>query len=220
MTQRVDDQSLDCLDVMRDPQSDPVEREAAFALMMSLPSGWWGSRKLYDFAVACTFACARYKLAPHNISVDRIDFEGLASEGLMILYNKAAAIKESPKSWLAGVLKNLVKSEIRRRWEELTAEEMPEDMLASDELAEADKSSLALDDKVIDAIRRLSPALRAVAELHFIHQVSRHELALYIEVSEETLRKRLLRARGALQRTLAPVRDEMRQGARRGLVEP
>lgn len=208
------DQSVECLDVLRDPQADQVEKEAAFALMMSLPMGWWGRRGLYDFAVACAFACARYKLTPHNISVDRIDFESLANEALMVLYYKANEISESPRGWLAGVIKNLVKSEIRRRWAELTAEQVPDDLLAPDELREGETASLALDDRVLDAIRRLTPALRAVAELHFIHQVPRHELATYLELSEETLRKRLTRVREALRAALVDVRDEARQSQR------
>jgi RNA polymerase sigma factor (sigma-70 family) len=205
MNQATKDPSLDCLDVLQDAHADQVEREAAFSEMMSMNSGWWGRRSLYDFAVACTFACARYKLTPHNISVDRIDFEGLAGEGLMILFRKAGEIRESPRGWLAGVLKNLVKSEIRDNWHHLSASEMPEEMLGDNELSDSERTSLTLDDTVIDAIRRLSPALRVVAELHYIHQVPRHELASYIEVSEETLRKRLMRAREALQKQLNPM---------------
>jgi RNA polymerase sigma factor (sigma-70 family) len=215
MTLHNEDRSLDLLDVLRNPKADVAAKEAAFALMMSLPSGWWGRRKLYDFAAACTFACARYMLSPHGISVDRIDFEGLADEGLMILYNKAAAIEGAPKSWLAGVLKNLVKYEIRRLWDELKTEGMPEDVLTPDVMSEEEKSSLAIDDRIVDAIRRLSPALRAVVELYYIHQVPRHELAAILNLSEETLRKRLVRARQILQVDLAPLRDE--KSARRAV---
>lgn len=206
MRQMNPDVSLSYFDIMRDPQSDRVERENAFAKMMALNGGWWGHRKLYDFAVACAFGCTRYKLAPYGIAVDRIDFESLANEGLMLLFHHAAEIRgESPRLWLAGTIKNLVKSEIRRNWQYLTTGEMPEDLLpGEDQITEGERTILALSDKVLDAIRRLTPALRVVAELYYVHRVPRHELAVFIEVSEETLRKRLQRAREALQRELGP----------------
>jgi hypothetical protein len=41
---------------------------------------------------------------PQNLPLDAIDWESIATDALIVLYNDAEAIQSSPRAWLKGVI--------------------------------------------------------------------------------------------------------------------
>lgn len=173
--------------------------------MLALPAGWWGKRRLVTFVMAVALREARARLGRGN--EDRIDWEGIADEALVVLFGSAHKIEGSPKSWLWGVIENLVSQEIRKFWPEVTASEVPNTAQArepDDEEAVEDRERRERErqDLLLDAIMTLPATLRVVAQLYFVERFNRDEIAGRLGIPAPTLRKRFQRMRQMLQAIL------------------
>jgi DNA-directed RNA polymerase specialized sigma24 family protein len=184
----------------------PLEdRLAAFERMLARTSGWWGSDvSLRDFTTAAAVGVVRTKLGER--AGDRIDTEGIADEALVVFFKKSGTITESPRGFLKGVVRNLVIREIEDFYPELIGRELSEE--PTHELADGhgDHVTPSADGRVgeeqdrllSEALPKLAPALRAVAECLLVRRMSRKETCATLGISPETLRKRYQRMRAAL----------------------
>jgi RNA polymerase sigma factor (sigma-70 family) len=209
------DHSQELLATLKDSHAAEADKMAAFELLLSQKKGWWGDGPLMKFAKATALGYVRRKLTPHRLSTDLVDWEGLADESVMVLYRSAGTIHGDPRSWLVGVIHNLINADIRTQWNHLTGvpitEGIPDDrhsQEANPEGAHAgapteERRLLALDEQLISAIRRLTPALRIISELYFVHQVPRNELAASLGISDASARQRLHRAHQTLRQLMS-----------------
>ena len=70
--------------------------------------------------------CERPAFAWAVATKGRLDWEGIADEALVLLFNRAHTIESAPKNWLWGVVKRLIREEVRKHWPELIASEVSE----------------------------------------------------------------------------------------------
>jgi RNA polymerase sigma-70 factor (ECF subfamily) len=81
----------------------------------------------------------------------------------------------------------------------------PEDESAEAPSAVASRHELEKD--IQAAITRLSPKMRAITVLRYVEGLSYEEISESLEISLGTVKSRLSRAHGALDRELTPVLD-------------
>jgi DNA-directed RNA polymerase specialized sigma24 family protein len=114
------DPSLDTLRTLQDETLSESERRKAFGQMLTLDKGWWGEGSLVQFARTAARMSVRRTLASKILSPDQVDWGGVADDALIILFQSAHQIKDAPGNWLAGVIRNLVKNEVKRLWRQAT----------------------------------------------------------------------------------------------------
>ena len=114
-----------CLGLLQDSEIlSREQREQAFEALLALRAGWWGSGRLVAFVMAVALRETRLRLGSGNEG--RLDWEGIADEALVLLFNRAHTIESAPKNWLWGVVKRLIAQEVRKHWPELIASEVSE----------------------------------------------------------------------------------------------
>lgn len=148
-----------------------------------------------DFAAfyAATFG----ELAGYAGSLTRDAHVGdeLAQEALTRVYARWGLMRE-PRPYVYRVVTNLVRdrwqSQARERatWSELTA----------------DPATAGPDASTLDAVRRLSPALREAVVLHYYADLPVDEVARVLRRPVGTVKRRLFDARAALAVALEEVR--------------
>jgi DNA-directed RNA polymerase specialized sigma24 family protein len=196
------DPSIEEFRIVCDPSQPEGVRRAAFASMLHRERGWWGSGSLRRYTTTTARLCARNSLRRHNVSIDLLDWEGIADDSLLILYNRGHRIAQSPRNWLHGVIRNLVVTESRRILQHLQA---PPEMLLSGGRGEETPESVdpARSNALRSAIRDLPRALRRFAALHFLQGLSRKETQTALATTAANIRvchKRALeRLRAALE---------------------
>src|SRR3989442_88395 len=126
------DPSESDLAILQDPDASELQRQEAFDRLLRRPSGWWGNHPLLTFASACALASSRVLLHSQGLSPDRVDWEAIAQESLLILYTHAGTIRASPRDWLKGVIRNRIRDEIRQSWKEISAQPLSETVAASE----------------------------------------------------------------------------------------
>lgn len=197
-------QSLELWSVIRDSGTERARRSEAFERMLDMSfGGWWGQGSLMLFVKAVAFGKARRRLAAFGLPADAIDHEGIAHDALLELFKSAAAIKAPvPTNWLIGTVGNLIAKDIRERYLELTADDVSEQTRIVDpEVASReDEQVVRLYKALLRAIRDLNPPLQAVAILLWVERSSRKEICNRLEISPETLRKRIERMKVALRK--------------------
>ena len=206
------DLSWKTLDVLQDTAATEAQRHAAFEQMLGLPAGWWGERSLTLFATACALSTARVLTRQKNLPLDSVDWESVATDSLVVLYNEAEAIHSSPRAWLKGVIRNLVLNEIRQEFRERAASAVSDDRHSREQdepssdgaIGSADAEEPA-DERVLRAIQALPPSLSTVGRLLFVDRLSRHEIAEMLGLTSEALRQRIHRLREQLA-------DDLRRG--------
>ena len=119
----------------------------------------------------------------------------LAQEALTRVYARWGLMRE-PRPYAYRVVTNLV----RDRWQRETRERATWDGLASDETVAAPDTS------TVDAVRRLSPALREAVLLHYYADLPVDEVARVLRRPVGTVKRRLHDARAALAAALEEVR--------------
>lgn len=206
-----DDPSIRLLNILRDANIDRFTRERAFEELLNLPSGWWGNQRLIVFVRGVALAETRRRLVREG--ADRVDWEGLADEALVIFFDAASKMTSEPRAFLWGIVKNLVRHEICSNWPEISADELT-DIVAeqlprwvpipeADETAlvlqEQEADHLAVEDELLRAVSALPPALRIVVQLVLIEHMSPEDVCAQLQIKPTTFRKRFQRAREALQ---------------------
>src|SRR5262245_9875659 len=113
--------SVQLLEDLRDASKDPND---ALVGMLDLRDGWWAPRSapmpLMKYARACALKVARQMLFV-GLTVDQVDYEGIADEAIMVLGRSAAYIRGNPRAWFNGVIENLVAAELRENGKLLQA---------------------------------------------------------------------------------------------------
>src|SRR5262249_3716790 len=142
---------------------------------------------------------------PQGLSVNQFDHDGVVTEALLVLWRASPSIQANPRAWYRGVIRNLVRQEIRAQWLLLTAAPLPEDfesdaVVARPALAvEAPCADDGRDEEVAARLRakieKLPGALRLTAELSLIQRCPRPEVRQLLGISAPVLRKRLQRIR-------------------------
>lgn len=207
------DASQKWLLVMQKATSD-VDRVKALEELLALQSGWWGPAPLVTWAYAYAKATARLLLRNTGFSLDRVDWQGEANWALMVLSESASSIKGSPREWLKGVIRNLLKQELRKRFREFDAHQIADDFGAADRRAEetpferSDEESRARQQWLRDAVQALSPKLREVAEPVLLEGRDAEEIREELNLTPATMRKRMSRIRKALSEKLQNLDDD------------
>ena len=168
-------------------RSAPDEnKHAAFARLLALDRGWWGTGSLRDFAQAATLAAARRR------SAGSIDWRSIADEVLMRLFSAAGSINTDPRQWLLDLADRLVAEETRSRHDVSLGERRgPAATLAHFDRIIGTISHLA------DAIRRLPDEDRIVVYYYVFEQYSRADISRLLEITLAELAERLERIRRA-----------------------
>jgi DNA-directed RNA polymerase specialized sigma24 family protein len=179
-------------------------RMKAFEQMLEQENGWWGRGTLLDFTRAVSLGRTRKWSSIYNLAPDALDWEGIAHEALLELFENAAKIHGHPRAWLVGVIGILIKREWTDRWPMLSGKEVPENatLLSQDD----DSKELRGEEQefiVRETILHLTPALKQVGELLYLEYCSRTEIKDKLQIREDVLRKRIERVRKALKAHLA-----------------
>ena len=137
------------------------------------------------------------ELAGYGWSLTRDPHLGdeLAQEAMTRIYARWAVLRE-PRPYAYRVVTNLV----RDRWRSQARERSSyEDLLPTEAVEGPDASTL-------DAVRRLSPALREAVLLHYYADLPIDEVARVLRRPVGTVKRRLFDARAALAAALEEVR--------------
>ncbi len=197
------------LQKISDASLQESERLAAFEHMLALSGGWWGPGTLRDFAKVCALAALR---RGRRDAVDRIDWEGIADEALVVLYRKASTI-ENPRAWLNGVVRILIKREMEDFNLELNADELLDIHAETMPTAfEEEIERAAMEDEpareaapaLLEAIQQLPPSLQRVAMETLVNGLSRRKTCELLGIGAGTLRQRLQRMRARLRKLFPP----------------
>lgn len=135
----------------------------------------------------------------YALSGSRLAAEDLAQDGFMAAYRRWDEIGryENPGAWVRRVVANRSVSVIRRRVVEAKA--LPKLARSAEMLPE-------LEPETIDTwreVRRLPKRQAQVVALHYIEDLSLDDVAAILDLSVETVRSHLRRARKTLARRLA-----------------
>ncbi|MEO0651036.1 MAG: sigma-70 family RNA polymerase sigma factor [Planctomycetota bacterium] len=99
--------------------------------------------------------------------------------------------------WLAGIARNLARSESRRSAREPMPLDMHADLVAPEPASRDDGAAIRV------AIDALEPELREIVLMHYIEQTPQARVAALLGISERAVEGRLYRARQKLARTLS-----------------
>ncbi len=138
----------------------------------------------------------------YRLTASRTDAEDIVHDVFVGLPEAMSRYEERGKfgAWLARIVVRLVL--LRQRAAKRNLGEAPLDLLAAPELPGSDAW---LRQKLIDALRELSPALRHVFVLRAAHGYSHAEVAELLEISVGTSEVRFHRATRELRRLLGDV---------------
>lgn len=200
------DESLRELRLIHPSEPEDVRR-AAFESMLGRRAGWWGSGTLTNFALAASRIEAARTLGRAGRGIDRLDWEGIALQALLTLYDEGHRVTRSPRAWLRAVIRYQVCQAVRResfhlahaRIDHLSGAELPSTRVASPALRAAPLESPAVE----GALAALPPALQSVARLYVCDRLGRPEIRRLLGISDAVLRGRLLRLRSRLTRMLS-----------------
>lgn len=188
--------------------SEPEEvRRAAFESMLYRRGGWWGSGTLTDFALASSRAEAARVLGRARGGLDTIDWEGIALQALLTLYEEGYRVTRSPRGWLRAVIRYQVCHAVRRESFHLAHARI--DQLSGVELSSTSIDRRTLGRRTLEvsavegALAGLPPALQSVAKLYVCDRLGRSEVRRVLGISDAVLRGRLLRLRLHLARMLS-----------------
>jgi DNA-directed RNA polymerase specialized sigma24 family protein len=198
--------SLRELRLLHPSQPEDVRR-AAFEAMLHRRGGWWGSGTVTNFALASSRAEAARMLGGAGGGLDTIDWEGIALQALLTLYDEGYRVTRSPRGWLRAVIRYQVCRAVRRESFHLAHARI-------DQLSGVELSSTSIEGRtsryaalevtaIAGALADLPPALRSVAKLYVCDRLGRSEVRRVLGISDVVLRGRLLRLRSRLARMLS-----------------
>lgn len=136
-----------------------------------------------------------YRLA-HARTGNRQDAEDISQEVMLRLIKNAAKIEneEHLKAWLIRVTVNQSNNLFRSAWRRLTS--------PLEEGRAADGQTTVGNDRLDDALDRLSPKLRIVVHLYYYEEMAVDEIADAIGLRADAVKMRLSRARRILKQQL------------------
>ncbi len=144
-----------------------------------------------------------------RLTRNRQDAEDLVQDTLVRAYRALDRFDGAhARAWLLTIMRNANRNRARRRWPELFADEdralavLPAHGADGREGPAESVTEALPDATLIDALRRLSPAHRAVVALVDIDGLSYHEAADLLDVPIGTVTSRLHRARRKLRTRL------------------
>jgi RNA polymerase sigma-70 factor (ECF subfamily) len=125
------------------------------------------------------------------------------------------------QTWLISVSRNLCIDRYRsgRRDREVFAREVDAATIPAEAAGPSPQARIETQDRVAllrEALRALSPALRAAVLLRDIHELSYHEIAQKLGIAEGTVKSRINRGRAELARQIDRLRAESAGGPHRG----
>jgi DNA-directed RNA polymerase specialized sigma24 family protein len=189
------------------PDEPEDTRRAAFESMVHRPSGWWGSGTLTSFALASSRGEAARVLVGAGGGLDAIDWEGIALQALLTLYDEGHRVTRSPRGWLRAVIRHLVCQSVRRESFHLAharIDHLPGVDFSSTSIDHGRSPHAAVEAKTIEgALADLPPALQSVAKLYVCERLGRSEVRRVLGISDTVLRGRLLRLRSRLAQMLS-----------------
>jgi DNA-directed RNA polymerase specialized sigma24 family protein len=190
------------------PDEPEDTRRAAFESMVHRPSGWWGSGTLTSFALASSRGEAARVLGGAGGGLDTIDWEGIALQALLTLYDEGYRVTRSPRGWLRAVIRHLVCQSVRRESFHLAharIDHLPGVNFSSTSSVDHRRSPYAaMEAKTMEgALADLPPALQSVAKLYVCDRLGRSEVRRALGISDTVLRGRLLRLRSRLAQMLS-----------------
>lgn len=144
-----------------------------------------------------------------RLTRNRQDAEDLVQDTLLRAYRALDRFDGAhARAWLLTIMRNANRNRVRRRWPDLFADEdralavLPAHGADGREGPAESVTEAVPDAALIDALRRLSPAHRAVVALVDIDGLSYHEAADLLDVPIGTVTSRLHRARRKLRTRL------------------
>jgi DNA-directed RNA polymerase specialized sigma24 family protein len=199
------DASLQELRLLHPSEPEHVRR-AAFDAMLHRRGGWWGSGTITNFALACARGEAARALRARGVP-DTIDWEGIALQALLTLFEEGYRVTRSPGGWLRAVIRYQIYQAVRREAFHLAHARI-------DQLSGVEFSSTSIDGRTSrqaalevaaleGALPDLPPALLSVAKLYVCDRLGRREVRQALGISDTVLRGRLLRLRSRLARMLS-----------------
>jgi DNA-directed RNA polymerase specialized sigma24 family protein len=189
------------------PDEPEEVRRAAFESLLRRRGGWWGTGTITDFALASSRGEAARVLRARG-APDTIDWEAIALQSLLTLFQEGYRVTRSPRAWLRAVIRHQICHAVRResfhlahaRIDQLSGVE-----LSTTALAEGPRSGRAsLEGTAVEgALAHLPPALQSVAKLYVCDRLGRREVRSVLGISDVVLRGRLLRLRSRLTQMLS-----------------
>jgi DNA-directed RNA polymerase specialized sigma24 family protein len=186
--------------IVRDPNRPDSDRLQAFDLMLSDSRGGpWGAGPLYGFAVAASVIEARALARRSGAPAGQLDPEDRAIDALMLLYEHAPTI-EHIRPWIFATLRNLHRTDVRSRWQELVAAEVQDSMApriaqSSERLNPSRRQRMALGRSIAGTILTLKGKRGQVARLYFLENCSRDAICEILNISRDNLRAYIVRIR-------------------------
>jgi DNA-directed RNA polymerase specialized sigma24 family protein len=184
-------------------------RRAAFETMLRRRGGWWGAGTITDFALVSSRAEAARVLRTRG-GPDTIDWEGIALQALLTLFEEGYRVTRSPRGWLRAVIRYQTCQAVRResfhlahaRIDQLSGVELSTTSIDGPPRRHASMEVTAIE----GALAHLPPALQSVAKLYVCDRLGRHEVRQVLGISDVVLRGRLLRLRSRLTQMLSNAR--------------
>lgn len=181
-------------------------RRAAFESMLHRRVGWWGSGTITNFALASARAEAARALRARG-GPDTIDWEGIALQALLTLFEEGYRVRRSPRGWLRAVIRHKIFQAVRRESFHLAharIDQLSGVQLSSRSIEGRTSRQAALERTAVEgALADLSPALMSVAKLYVCDRLGRPEVRRALGISDAVLRCRLLRLRSRLAQILS-----------------
>jgi RNA polymerase sigma-70 factor, ECF subfamily len=137
------------------------------------------------------------------------DAEDAVQDALLSAYKHLGQFRGQAKisTWLTAIVANTARMQLRRRGRCVSLEEQQKDCLTLAERLPDSKpspeevcSTSEAHDRLMNGIKRLSPALRHTFQLRDIDGLTTKEAALALGIPEGTVKARLARARARLAR--------------------
>jgi len=204
--------SLEDLETLK--TGDPAARCQAIEGLCEAGAGWWGPGSLALYAFSVGKHQAKKQSEVRGLTIDQLDWEGAVEDSLITLFVDASKITKNPKSWLHGVIKNKIRTEVRSVLKEIKGARekalvepatagSPEDaLIAAEGASKHERKLLELFDELHEVVASLPKSLRIIVWL-MNDGYSREEIAEKLSLSSATVRKRIQRLRQALIEAVA-----------------
>ncbi|MEO9803481.1 MAG: RNA polymerase sigma factor [Reichenbachiella sp.] len=140
---------------------------------------------------------ALYQMAL-RLTSDQLDAEELVQRTWVVAIEKIQHFRRRStlKTWLTGILINLLKEQVRKEIKQKkTAEETAVDLVS-----ETSTSLVTMD--LEEAIKSLSPGYRQILVLHDIEGYTHKEIGELLDISSGTSKSQLFQARSILRKQL------------------
>lgn len=128
------------------------------------------------------------------------DAKDVTQDALMKVYTKLHTFQEKAqfKTWVQRITTNLCMDYFRKKREEISIEGSELPLSLKENLEEDVETKLMLEEVIVE-INLLSPPLKAVMILRYLHEFSYQEIATALDIPLNTVKSHLYRGRDHLQ---------------------